>query len=220
MAFSQEWETVYRDGKQRATWPWSDVISLVKGQKLPTGARVLELGCGAGANIPFFLADGYEYVGIDGSDSIIAQLRQRFPQLTRHLFAGDFTASFPEGPYRLILDRASVACNREADIRSCIRKIYDALEPGGLFIGIDWYSTSSDAARMGVDAGDGHSRTGFISGPFTGLGVIHFSDKDHILDLFRGFEILHLQEKLLTTHHPAVSTLGGWAFVARKPDTE
>jgi len=217
MAFSQEWETVYRDGKQRASWPWSDVISLVKGQKLPKGVRVLELGCGAGANIPFFLADGYDYVGIDGSDTIVMQLRQRFPQIERSLVAGDFTAAFPEGPYRLILDRASLVCNREDDIRRCIGNIHDALEPGGLFIGIDWYSIASDAYRLGADAGDRFSRTGIDTGPFAGLGVIHFSDKDHLLDLFRGFEILQLQEKVLTTHLPAVTTFASWAFVARKP---
>src|SRR4029077_14742021 len=56
MGFSKEWDDCYRRGGQAIKWPWSDVISLVMRHARPTGSefRVLELGCGSGANIPFF----------------------------------------------------------------------------------------------------------------------------------------------------------------------
>jgi len=43
--------------------------------------RVLELSCGAGANIPFFLGQGFKYYGIDGSDTIINKLKESFPKI-------------------------------------------------------------------------------------------------------------------------------------------
>ena len=45
------------------------------------GGRVLELGCGAGANIPFFLALGMDYYAIEGSPTIVKQLHKRYADL-------------------------------------------------------------------------------------------------------------------------------------------
>jgi len=55
MVFSKEWEICYREKKQMSLWPWSDLISYVMRYCKPTSNyfNVLELGCGAGANIPF-----------------------------------------------------------------------------------------------------------------------------------------------------------------------
>lgn len=49
-------------------------------RSLPTGARVLDLGCGTGVPIAQFLIDsGFEVFGIDSSSKMIASFRGRFP---------------------------------------------------------------------------------------------------------------------------------------------
>ncbi len=84
--FSQEWDDTYRDGAHNSIWPWSDVVSYVMRYARPKKGqitRVLELGCGAGANIPFFLSFGSEmqYFGIDGSHHVIERLKEKYPQV-------------------------------------------------------------------------------------------------------------------------------------------
>ena len=73
MTFSQEWEKCFKENTQISTWPWSDLVSYVMRYARPTGEnfRVLELGCGAGANIPFFISLGVDYYAIDGSSTIV-----------------------------------------------------------------------------------------------------------------------------------------------------
>ena len=54
MGFSAEWEKQYQKNQQMSIWPWSDLISYVmRYTKINASYKVLEIGCGAGANIPF-----------------------------------------------------------------------------------------------------------------------------------------------------------------------
>ena len=93
MTFSKEWNIRYKNNTHMSIWPWSDLVSLVMKFYKPTKSkiRVLELGCGAGANIPFFLSLNTEYFGIDGSEIIIRNLKKRFPRISKNLVFEDFT---------------------------------------------------------------------------------------------------------------------------------
>ena len=87
MVISSEWDERYKDNTHMSIWPWSDLVSYVmRYAKSKKKISVLELGCGAGANIPFFLALGYEYYGIEGSSTIISKLKKRFPNIKKNLF--------------------------------------------------------------------------------------------------------------------------------------
>ena len=66
MTFSNEWDVIYKDNSQLSIWPWSDLVSLVhkncKSIITKRDGKVLELGCGAGANIPLFLSLNLNYL--------------------------------------------------------------------------------------------------------------------------------------------------------------
>src|SRR5262249_51180391 len=59
--------------------------------------RMLDLGCGPGANTWFMAREGFSVSGIDGSASAIAQNRQRLAneRLSADLSVGDFTVALP-----------------------------------------------------------------------------------------------------------------------------
>src|SRR5687768_11597172 len=143
MSFSAEWDGIYQAGQQHTAWPWSDLVSLVR--RFVAGdlasARVLELGCGTGANAPFFLASGAAYHAIDGSATAVAVVNERFPMLRGAVVAGDFTRAFPlPGPFDLIIDRASVTHNSAQAVRQTLDLAFSALRTGGHYIGVDWFS--------------------------------------------------------------------------------
>ena len=87
MTFSKEWSLIYKKNLQINNWPFSELISYtIRFSKLnKTKFRVLELGCGSGPNIPFFLSLNAEYFGIDGSTIIINKLKK----LNKRLFIID-----------------------------------------------------------------------------------------------------------------------------------
>jgi SAM-dependent methyltransferase len=219
MAFSKEWEICYRNNRQMSIWPWSDLISYVMRYAKPTSAdyKVLELGCGPGANIPFFNKLGILYYSIDGSRTIVQKVWKRFPECKKNIKVGDFTKRIPfEVEFDLVIDRASLTHNNTKDIQKTIALVFEKLKPGGKFIGIDWFSTLHSDFSKGKSSGDNYSREGIKDGLFANLGKVHFADKQHILRLFAKYEMEMLESKLIKTEIPEKKTRAFWDFVAVK----
>ena len=220
MGFSEDWDQRYKENTHMSSWPWSDMVSYVMRYAQPKEKefKVLELGCGAGANIPFFLSLNIEYFGIDGSPKIIDILKKKFPSISENLIVGDFTKeiSFKEY-FDLIVDRAAITCNSTDSIKNCLKLIYEKLKVGGKYIGIDLYSVSDSEYHKGVQAEDEYTRNNFKNGPFLKTGRVHFFEKQHLLDLFSDFEILKLEHKKHTSEIPKNEhNFASWNIIAQK----
>jgi len=222
MGFSREWEQRYAENTHMSVWPWSDIVSLVhrhcKSIIVAGRGRVLELGCGAGANIPLFRALGLDYFAIEGSPTIVKQLHQRYPDLAGQIVIGDFTLVQPFEPgFDVIIDRASLTTNDSLSINAGLKLAIDALKVGGVFIGSDWYSKNHSDCSGGEQCDDEYTRTNHKSGQFVGTGKVHFSDERHLRDLFSEFEIVFMEEKLTRRYEPADHhQFASWNIVARK----
>jgi SAM-dependent methyltransferase len=224
MAFSTQWEAAYRQGGQNSTWPWSDLISYVMRYARPDGTpcRVLELGFGAGANVPFFLAIGADYYGTEGSATAVERVRGRFAAAKNFRVACcDFTESIPfEGPFDLVVDRSSLTHNGTHAIRKCLERLSRIMRPGGKLIGIDWFSTANADFVTGTQLEDRYTRGHFPAGQFRDVGTVHFSDEQHLLELLSGagFQVQRLEHKRSDTVIPAGEGLmAWWHFLAVKP---
>ena len=218
MTFSTEWERLYQENTHMSIWPWSDLVSYVMRYARPSGKdyRVLELGCGAGANIPFFKHLGIQYHAVEGSPTIVGTLVSNYPEFAATIKVGDFTKELPfEGVFDLIVDRSSLTCNTTAAIQRGIKLVEDKLAVHGKFVGIDWFSTAHSSYPNGRSAGDARTKTGFADGPFKGLGKIHFSDRNHLVELFSGFRFPRLEHKLVATEIPGDGQVTAtWNFLA------
>lgn len=219
MNFSHEWEAQYRLNTHMSIWPWSDLVSYVMRYARPEGPdyRVLELGCGAGANIPFFNSLGIDYQAIEGSGSIVAKLLERFPELRDRIVVDDFTRAIPfPGFFDLVVDRASLTHNTTAAIKATIALIKDRFKPGSKFVGIDWFSTEHSNYGLGEQAEDIYTRRDILEGTHAGLGRVHFSDRGHIEELFSDFEFQSLEHKTTRREIPAENNhvAAVWNFVA------
>lgn len=219
MSFSPQWEDLYANGVHRSVWPWSELVTLVLRHARPQDRerrlRVLELGCGQGANVPFVLSFGGEYHGVDGSPTALADLDSRFPGQLQ-LATGDFCRALPfDGPFDVVIDRASLTHNDTPGIRSGLKLARDVLAPDGLFFGVHWFSTVADEYAQGCATNDPYVRSGYTDGRLAGTGVVHFSDRAHITDLFTGWDVLSLTHCTQDEHVPTASSFGWWNIVAR-----
>lgn len=225
MAYSEEWNETYKNNSHMSIWPWSDLVSSVYRYANPKDGYkcVLELGCGAGANIPLFLTLDFNYYGIEGSQVITTKLIESYPQLEGKIITSDFSREHnPEfdSYFDLVIDRASITHNDTFAIKKILDSVIIYLQPGGKFIGIDWFSTQHSDFEKGR-AVDRHTKTDFpCQSQFSGVGQVHFSDKEHIIELFKnaGFIIERLEHKERVSILPDSNHhFASWDIIASKP---
>lgn len=220
MSFSAQWDQVYREGSNISIWPWSDLVSYMHRYAKPfsSGKKMLEIGFGAGANIPFFLSIGVDYYGIEGSDSIASRVRERYPELNDRLKTGDFIQQKYSDIYDLVVDRSSMTHNDTNAIKRGLKNLCAAMKPGAKYIGIDWFSVEHSDSGLG-DSIDEFTRANFTEGQFVGVGNVHFSTKEHILELFSeaGFRVIILEHKQSVLEIPKTEhKFATWNLVAEK----
>lgn len=103
-------------------------------RNLPSGAAILDLGCGTGVPISqSLIEDGFRIYGVDASPTLVAEFARRFPQMsvacepveTSAFFGRSFDGVVAVG--LMFLLPAAVQ-------RSIIFKVASGLNPGGHFL--------------------------------------------------------------------------------------
>lgn len=98
--------------------------------------RILEVGCGSGANLWMVAKEGFDAFGLDISkDSLaLAELMLRKYSCSAHLQVGDMTAlEFDPDYFDAVLDVFSSNCLTEADGIRFLESVHRVLKPGGKF---------------------------------------------------------------------------------------
>ena len=97
---------------------------------LPPGARVLDLGCGAGRDMAWLEARGTQVTGVDLSPEMLAQAR---PRVRGALLEMDMRRlSFPDAHFGGIWCMASLLHLPKADAHLALHEMRRVLAPGGV----------------------------------------------------------------------------------------
>ena len=96
--------------------------------RLEPGAAILDFGCGSGRDTKYFLEHGYQVDAIDGSDELckIASIYTGIP--VRQMYFQDLDA---RERYDGIWACSSILHLEKTELRSVLKKMEDALRPGG-----------------------------------------------------------------------------------------
>lgn len=102
--------------------------------RLPPGARVLDVCCGAGQMARLLCERRFDVVGVDGSQEMLTLARAK---ASRAQFEqSDVRDSLPAGPFHAAVSLFDTVNHFATcgEIDAVFRNVFDALEPGGLFL--------------------------------------------------------------------------------------
>ena len=164
--------------------------------------RILELGCGTGANLKFFLNEGFQVIGIDGSDTAIANAKVNLETLkgkTQELDLHVSTFSdwvMDDCSLDLSIDYVSVCCTKFDEISETYKKIARFLRPGGNHL-LKAYGRKTTGYGTGQFVEDGTWRNP-TCGPCLGMGLVHFFNLQDLEFLFRDWHKVEIFNHLTT----------------------
>lgn len=181
MNWDKSWEKVYQTQGYRAKYPSENLIRFIARmyKSLPyedrKAVKVLEVGCGPGANIWYLAREGFSTYGIDGSESAIQMCRERLELegLSAEVMGGDITKlPYPDEFFDVVIDVAAIQHNTAENISGILFEIARVLKEGGSLFSL---------ARSSRDYLFGHGRrvaentyTDIPIGDLEGVGVTHF----------------------------------------------
>lgn len=211
------WDNLYKKKNQFSLWPWSDLITLCsKYCNFRKKLEVLEIGCGTGANVPFFLSKNCKYTGVDISKNAINFLKKKFKNKNKNpeFVCSDYSDIKINKKFDLIIDRGAITCGNDLiNIVKIINKIYEDLKNNGKFICIDWYSKKTYSYKKLK------KKPNFISlkkSSLSNLGKTYFVDQFEIRKLFKKFKIVYLSEKIIDNLLKRKKSFATWSFICNK----
>ncbi len=160
------------------------------------GVKILEVGCGPGANMWFLHREGYNVAGIDGSPTAIDQARARLAEenaglnpVAPDLRVGDFSVlPWEDKTFDVVVDIFSIYANTSGIISKTVAEVERVLKPGGDFYTKFW-SRGCAGYGQGKKIEDG-TYDEIPSGPCAHMGVSHFFDRAEIDRVFGAFRII------------------------------
>jgi SAM-dependent methyltransferase len=157
---------------------------------VPTGAKVLDLGCGTGELLASLRNRKWELTGVDISASGIANARRAYPEITfiEMDATGDLSSHLAMGTYDLVVSTETL--EHVVLPRLFLKNAYDALAPGGrlvMSVPYNGYAKQLAVAALG--------RTDAYYNPLWDWGHIKFFSVESLSTLLweAGFDDLEYQ---------------------------
>lgn len=195
--YIHHWDEKFRT-RSWGRYPPEDLVRFI-GRNYKNTARdqvkILEIGCGTGANLWFLHREGYAVAGIDGSPAGIEIARKRLAEenenldtVTPDFKVGDFSSlPWADNTFDVVVDIFALYANTRAVIDQTVSEIHRVLKPGGRFYTKMW-GRGCTGYGEGIKIEDG-TYDEIPRGVCHDMGVSHFVDEADIHDIFKNFQI-------------------------------
>jgi SAM-dependent methyltransferase len=198
MSWDPVWEDVFRQ-QAWGKYPGEDLIRFVARNFYQAPSRqnvkLLEVGCGPGANLWFMAREGFAVYGVDGSATAISQARERLdrecPGWQGQLVVGDIASlQFPDAFFDAVVDNEAICCNSFASAQTIYAELARVTKAGGkLFSRTFADGTWGDGTGKSV----GHNAWLASEGPLAGKGYNRFTELCEMEGLARGFQLENVE---------------------------
>lgn len=213
------WEDIFRS-RDWGKYPPEHVVRFIARTFYNTTdrnrIRLLEIGCGPGANIWFMAREGFSVYGIDGSATAIHHAKERLTKegLRADLQIGDYShLPWADSTFDGVVENVSLYSNPSAGIEQALKEVHRVLRPGGHFL-----SSFFSDHTWGYGKGEMTEEDGFMNiaeGPLAESGFGLFLRRNRVPEVFHHFTDLTV-ERISWTLHSEQHLIEQLVIVCRK----
>lgn len=163
------------------------------------GGKVLELGCGTGANLWYLAKEGFDAYGIDLSRQAIKYTKETLEEydVKANVKQGDMTKlAFKDNSMDFIVDIVSMQHLTYQQHIACLDEIHRCLKPKGYFFSFHLGKNTTNCMKWGkridIDTID-NIREG---NPLSNNGTTCFLDRKKVSKLFYKFDEVKIERVL------------------------
>ena len=185
MSWDPIWEKVFLENEW-GKYPSESVIRFVARnfyKRDRSTVRILEVGCGPGANIWYLSREGFQAYGIDGSMTAIQKAGKRLEMegLSAQLCVGDILQlPYEDSFFDAVIDVECLCCNNRENTKKILKEIHRVMKPNGLF----YSRTFSERLYIGRDLNETLEFESIPEGALKGKGFVRLVTRDEIAKLY------------------------------------
>lgn len=186
-SFDNTWEEIHKS-QEWGKYPSEDIIRFVARNyynKERKNIKILDFGCGAGANTWYLAREGFDTYAFDGSASAVMKAKSYLAKenLEAHFEVADaLDISYENNFFDCIIDSAVVYANTIKNITDMYKKIYDLLVPAGKLFATGLFTPNTAGYGTGILL-EKNTFKDLTEGALAGRGTVHFFEKEEILEL-------------------------------------
>lgn len=203
-SFSKEWEEIHRN-QEWGKYPSEQLIRFIARNfynKDRKNIKILDFGCGAGANTWFLAREGFDVYAFDGSESAINRAKEYLNKEgynNVHFSVMDgVELDYASDMFDCVVDNVCIYANKKAHIEIMYKEVYERLKKGGKL-----YSACFGEKTDGYGTGkyiEDNTYENIEKGPLEGRAIAHFFTKDELRETLEvsGFHNIIIDEMLYT----------------------
>ena len=188
----QTWDNVFKN-KTWGEFPAEDLVRFFSKFKYLQNSHVLEIGCGPGGNINFFISKNIKYTGIDISAIAIKKAKKKYKKISKlSLINNDFIEyNFDKNKYNFLVDNCSSCCLPLQKRIFFYKKISESLKKNGVIFMRTFSNKCILNNSKKIKSNDFFEPKKILNG----VGKINFLNRNNIYKIFnKNFKIIYFEE--------------------------
>lgn len=222
MSFDPVWEQIFKS-QAWGKYPCEDLIRFVARNFYSApdrgAVKILEVGCGPGANLWYMAREGFAVYGVDCSETAIQQAKARLdlecPGWKGGLFVGDIgKLQFDDGFFDAAIDNEAIYANPIEDSVNMYAELSRVCKEGAKL-----YSRTFASGSWGDGTGSrvGHNSWLVGEGMLHNKGYSRFTSLEEIPAMVSGFRINEI-ELLTRTQDGRTHEVKEWLILGEKAE--
>lgn len=212
-SFSKEWEEIHRN-QEWGKYPSEQLVRFIARNfynKDRKNIKILDFGCGAGANTWFLAREGFDVYAFDGSESAVNRAKEYLNKdgyNNVHFSVMDGTElDYASDMFDCVVDNVCIYANKKVHIEIMYKEVYERLKKGGKL-----YSACFGEKTDGYGTGkyiEDNTYENIEKGPLEGRAIAHFFTKDELKETLEvsGFHNIIIDEMVYTDNGISIQML-------------